>query len=325
MVKLQKKYYIGVDLGGTKILTALADSKGKILMSKRKQTEANKGREKIINNIYITIDDVIKESGVNRKDIAQIGVGSPGPLNVNKGIIYENSNLPWKDVPLVKLLQNKINIPVKIENDANAATLGEKYFGAGKNISNFIYITISTGIGGGIIINNRLLRGEIGNAGEIGHMTLKPDGPLCGCGNYGCFETLASGKAIARMGREAVIQNQSNLIKELCEGDIRKIGAELVARAAYRGDKMAKKIFNKAGVYLGIGFANLINLYEPRLILLGGGVTNSLDLFRKSMINSLEKRVLDKPYESVEICPAELGDDTGVKGALAVAMEEDCT
>ncbi len=315
-------YYIGVDLGGTKILTALADKEGQILTREKCPTGADKGKNVIINNIEKTIKSVIQKAGARNRDIIRIGVGSPGPLSIDKGIIFENSNLSWQNVPIVALLEEKLDIEVRLENDANAAVLGEKYFGAGKNASNLIYVTISTGIGGGIIVNNRLLHGESGNAAEIGHMSLKPDGPLCGCGNYGCFETLASGKAIARMGREAVIQNRSELLRELSEGDIRRIDAKLVARAAYGGDKMAKEIYKQAGGYLGIGLANIINLFNPGLILLGGGVYHSFDLLKEAMYISLEKRVLDLPYKQVKICPAQLGGDTGVKGALAVAMEE---
>ena len=319
---MDKEYYIGIDLGGTKILTALANKEGKVLVRNKHLTEADQGKKRIIENIFKTIESVITKANVNKNDIIRIGVGSPGPLSVSEGIIYENSNLPWENVPIVKLLQERINIPIRLENDANAAALGEKYFGAGKNVSNLVYITISTGIGGGVIINDRILHGESANAGEIGHMTIIPDGPLCGCGNYGCFEALASGKAIARMGREAVIQNQSATIKDLCKGDIRKIDAELVARAAQQGDEMAEEIYTRAGIYLGIGLANIINLFNPGMILLGGGVSQSLELFREDMFISLEKRVLNPSYRNVEICSAELGVDTGVKGALAVAMEE---
>ncbi len=315
------EYFIGIDLGGTKILTAIAGKDGDILARRKLPTEANKGQNKIIANIKETIKGVLEETGKIEKDITRIGVGSPGPLSVKKGIIYENSNLPWKNVPIVKLLEEEVGIRVVLENDANAAALGEKCFGTGQGVDNLLYITISTGIGGGIIIDGKIYHGASDGAGEIGHMTVHPDGPLCGCGNHGCFETLASGTAIAEMGRNAVVRSRAQVLKGLCQGDLNKIDAALVAQAAYQGDQDAVRIFENAGSYLGIGIANLINLFNPEMIILGGGVMKAEDLFIECMYKTLEERALTASREELEICRAGLGDDTGVKGAIAVARQ----
>lgn len=317
-----KNYYIGVDLGGTKILTAVADSDGEIISRKKLSTEADKGEEVILRNIEDSINSVLDQSGVKKSEIKKIGIGSPGPLSTVKGVIYETANMPWKNVPIVDIMEERTGIPVKLENDANAAGLGEKWFGAGKGVDDMIYITVSTGVGGGIIIDQKALHGYDGAAGEIGHMTINPDGPQCGCGNYGCLESFASGTAIGREGRKVVKEGKSDILQELSNNNPEKVDAYLVAQAAIKGDKVCKKIYEEAGYYLGIGIANLINLFNPEMIVMGGGVWKDADLLKDTMWESLEERALSSSLEQVEICKVELGDDTGVKGAIAVAMED---
>lgn len=315
-------YYIGVDLGGTKILTALADEKGEILARKKLPTEADRGQETIIKNINFSIDSVLKQAGVSKDQVLKIGIGSPGPLSTVKGVIYETANLPWTNVPIVDIMEEKTGIPVKLENDANAAALGEKWFGAGTNVDNMIYITVSTGVGGGIIEDKEIIHGADGGAGEVGHMTINPEGPVCGCGNHGCLESFSSGTAIGREGKKALQEGRSDVIKKLSDNNPDNIDALLVAQAAAEGDEVAKEIYQKAGYYLGIGLANLVNLFNPELIVMGGGVMKDEDLFKKPMQKSLKERALGSSLEQVDICKVELGDDTGVKGAIAVAMEE---
>ncbi|ACL70354.1 ROK family protein [Halothermothrix orenii] len=315
-----KEYYVGVDLGGTKILTALADARGKIVAKKKLPTEARKGEEKVIQNIVSSIDAVLQEKGLSREDVITLGVGSPGPLNTQEGIIYLAPNLGWRNVHIKDILEEETGIPVILENDANAAALGEKWFGAGQDVDNLIYITVSTGIGGGIIINKKIFHGINDGAGEVGHMVIEPGGPVCGCGNRGCFEAVASGTAINKMGREAVKENKATLLMELSGGDPEKIDGSLIARAARQGDEVARKIWDKAGYYLGIGLANLLNIFNPEMIILGGGVMNAGDLIMEPMKKSLKDHALESAFNSVEIRQAELGNDTGVIGAVAVAM-----
>ncbi|MDZ7673411.1 MAG: ROK family protein [Halanaerobiales bacterium] len=317
---MSKDYYIGIDIGGTKILTALADKEGKIINKAQNPTEADQGRDVIINNIKDTIDRVINNSKVKNEDIYKIGLGTPGPLDLKKGKIIENSNLSWKDVPIVKILEKATGIPVILENDANAAGLGESFFGAGRGADNVVYITISTGIGGGVIIDEKIFHGK-GNAAEIGHMTLIPDSEFqCGCGNYGCFEAVASGTAIAKRGKEVIKENKSGLIYKYSEGDIDNIEAPLIAAAARDGDQDAVEIYKLTGRLLGVGIANVVNLFDPEIIVLGGGVMHAEDLFIDELKKSLKERALKSNLKNLQIKNAKLGKNAGVMGAIAVAM-----
>ncbi|QTL97035.1 ROK family protein [Iocasia frigidifontis] len=315
------EYFLGIDIGGTKILTAIADSSGKILISNKRSTEADKGQDVIIDNIIKTIDNVLNNSNISKEEVASIGIGSPGPLNTKDGVIIENANLPWRDVPIVELLEERTGIsPIFLENDANAAALGEKWFGAGRGVADLIYITISTGIGGGIIIDRRIYHGKSDIAGEVGHMIIDPNGPLCGCGNHGCFEAMASGTAINRMAKKVVEDNQESKMFALLKGDLNKINGKVIAEAAEMGDQLAQDIWKRAAYYMGLGIANLLNIFNPGMIILGGGVMKAWDYFEKPMMEGIKKHAFDSAFSSVEIKRSELGDDVGVKGAIAVAM-----
>lgn len=318
---MSKKYYIGVDIGGTKVLSALSSKNGNIINKIQVPTEADRGEEVIISNIINSIRRVIKDSKIDKNNVEKIGVGSPGPLDIKRGIIIENSNLSWSNVPLVKRLEEIIGISVILENDANAAALGENRFGSGQSADNIIYITISTGIGGGIIINRDIFHGGKGNAGEIGHMTLVPDSNYqCGCGNYGCFEAVASGTAIARRGKEVLTNNKDSLIVDYSDNNADIIDAPLIAKAARAGDQEAIEIYKLTGSLLGVGIANVVNLFDPEIVVLGGGVMHSKDLFINELKDSLNERALKPNLKNLEIKEAKLGKDTGVMGAIAVAM-----
>ncbi len=314
------EHFLGIDLGGTKVLTAVADERGKILARKKIPTEPEKGQEHVIDNIIGSVLAVLEESGLDKSEIVRTGIGSPGPLNIEKGIIYLAPNLGWENVPISALLEERLGVPIKLENDANAAALGEKWFGAGQGIDNLLYITVSTGIGGGIIIDQKIYHGANAGAGEVGHMIIDPDGPRCGCGNRGCLEALASGTAIIRMAREAVKSGQETILHSLSDGDVTKISGSLIAEAARMGDQVAEDIWEKAGDYLGLGVANLVNVFNPEMIIFGGGVMKAGAFIMKPMLRSLKKRAFKESYRSLKIKQAALGNDVGVKGAIAVAM-----
>ncbi|MFW6280818.1 MAG: ROK family protein [Halanaerobium sp.] len=317
-----EEYYIGLDLGGTKILTGLSDKNGKILARSRRDTEAELGEEKIIANMVETVEDILRKTGFNSGDIKTLGIGSPGPLDAKKGIIIENSNLPWKNVAIKARMEEAVNIKTILKNDANAAALGEKWFGAGRIVDNMLYLTISTGIGGGAVINRELFTGVNDNACELGHTVIDPDGPLCGCGNHGCLESFASGTAIGRMAREAAEAGKSKKILELADNKIKDIDAAICAQAAYNGDKTAQKIFDKAAFYLGIGLGNFVNIFNTEMIVLGGGVMKASDLFLDKALEKMDEIALPGPLEVVEVRESELGSDIGLMGAVAVAMED---
>lgn len=317
-----KEYYLGLDLGGTKILTGLADSKGNIITRSRKDTEAELGEDKIIENMVLTIESVLKKANVKKEEIITLGIGSPGPLDAKKGIIIENANLPWKNVALVARIESEIGIKTLLQNDANAAALGEKWFGAGRNINNMVYLTISTGIGGGAIINKELFTGVTDNACEIGHTVIDPQGPLCGCGNHGCLEAFSSGTSIGKRAREAAAAGKSKEMLDLADNIVENIDAVICAQAAYQGDSVARDIFKNAGYYLGIGLANVINTFNTEMIILGGGVMKASDLFLDTALKTMEDIALAGPLEIVNVREAELGSDIGLMGAVAVAMED---
>lgn len=317
------EYYIGVDLGGTKILTALSDGNGDILKKVNIPTEARKGQEYVINNIVKSIDTVVKEANLKNSDIRRIGIGSPGPLNIKEGIVYEAPNLNnWKNVPIGNILKKRTGIQVILENDANAAALGEKWFGAGKDVNSMIYMTVSTGIGGGIIIDKKILHGFNDSAGEIGHFVIQTDGPICGCGNKGCFEAVASGTAISGRGKYFAAMYPDSLLYKLVDGDIKKIDGQILAKAAEMGDKFALEIWDDEARYLGIGIANLLNIFNVETIILGGGVMKAWELFSEKMFKTIRKYAFESTYSSVEIERSTLGSDVGVKGAIAVAMRD---
>jgi len=316
---MAKSYVVGVDLGGTKILTALADLEGNIIAKCKVPTEAKQGKDRIFANIKKTIYNVLEEAKVDMKAVKGIGLGSPGPLDVKTGVIVNPPNLDLENVDVLAEL-SEFQVPVFLENDANAATLAEKYFGVGKGVSDLIYITISTGIGAGVIINNKIVHGVSSGAGEVGHTTLDPHSDLqCGCGNYGCFEVLASGTALGRMGQEAVKSGKDTLIAQLVD-DLAEVNGATVAEAAYKGDQLAQEIIDELANYLGIGLANLINNFNPEKIIIGGGVIASWDLFEAKVKETVQARALDFLAEATTITTAQLGIDVGVKGAVATAL-----
>ena len=265
---------------------------------------------------------VLEKTEVTKEQIITLGIGSPGPLDSKKGIIIENANLPWKNVPLVERMESALGIKTLLQNDANAAALGEKWFGAGKNVENMVYITISTGIGGGAIINKELFTGVNDNACEIGHTVIDPNGPLCGCGNHGCLEAFASGTSIGKRAREAAAAGQSKEMLELADNIVEDIDAVICAQAAHQGDQVAKDIFKNAGYHLGIGMGNVVNTFNTEMIILGGGVMKASDLFLDEAIKTMEDISLAGSLEMVTVKEAELGSDIGLKGAIAVAMED---
>jgi len=314
---------LGVDLGGTKILTAVANSKGKILSRNHTITPAAKGPEAVIQSILESASRVLKQASITARELSAIGVGIAGLSNPETGILFTSPNLPgWRDIPLRDIIQRELGKKTFLINDANAAALGELYFGAAKGARNFIYVTISTGIGGGIIIDGRLYTGALGTAGEVGHMTIEDNGPLCNCGNRGCWETLASGTALAREARQQIKEGTRTSILDYAKGDLNKVTAEVIHMAAKQGDALAKELIARTGYYVGIGLANLINIFNPELIVIGGGLSNIGDMLLEPAFKVAGERVFKPAFESVRFVQAQIGQDSGVLGAAAFALEE---
>ena len=291
---MEKKYVVGVDLGGTKIYTALVDLDGNIIKEKTVETLAHEGEQAVMGRIIDTIDYVTE--GTDKNLIKSIGIGSPGPLDVKNGIIIENSNLPFKNFAIVETIKEKYDLPTYLDNDANVATLGEFMFGAGKGTENMVFITASTGIGGGAVLNGKLFRGATGNALEVGHMTVSTEGPRCGCGNLGCAEALGSGTAIGKRAKEAVSTNVTTSLK-----NYDNVTAKEVFKEAANGDRVAKNILNTSLTYLGIAVANTITNFDPEKVVVGGGVVNGGDIVIDTIRNVVEERCMAAFVENCTI------------------------
>ena len=312
---MEKKYVVGVDLGGTKIYTALVDLEGNIVKEKTVETLAHEGEQAVKERIIDTINYVI--DGTDKNLIKSIGIGSPGPLDVKNGVILESANLPFKNFEIVKSIKETYDLPTYLDNDANVATLGEFMFGAGKGTENMIFITASTGIGGGAVLNGKLFRGATGNALEVGHMTVSTEGPRCGCGNVGCAEALGSGTAIGKRAKEAVLSNVKTSLK-----NYDNVTSKEVFKEAANGDRVAKKILNTSLTYLGIAVANTITNFDPEKVVVGGGVVNGGDIVIDTIKNVVEERCMAAFVENCTIEKAVLGGKAGVLGAAALAIIE---
>lgn len=312
-----KKYVIGVDLGGTKISTAISTIEGNMLANVVLPTKAEEGEAAVLGRIVQSIDEVIVGSSTSIDEIEAIGIGSPGPLDAKKGIIITTPNLPFKNYNLVQPLKEKYNIPVYLDNDANAAAIGEYMFGAGKGKNSIVYFTVSTGVGGGAVLDGKVYRGHTSNALEIGHTTVDPNGPRCNCGNLGCLEAMSSGTAIAKKGKEAVSTNVETSLKKHDT-----VTSYEVFKEAEAGDEVAKDIIDNALTYLGIGVANAIATFDPEMIIIGGGVSKAGDIVFDTVKKVVNKRCFKSMAESCEIVPAGLGSDAGVVGAVALAIIE---
>jgi glucokinase len=310
-----------VDLGGTKIYTALADQSGRVLAEVVVPTRPWEGAGAVIGRIVETVDQVLKQAGEQGPPLA-LGIGCPGPLDAATGVVYQAPNLGWHNVPLKDLLEKRLGIPVAVDNDANLAALGEYVYGAGRGEEDVVYITVSTGIGGGLILGGRLYHGAGYGAGEIGHMTIDPGGPRCSCGNYGCLEAMASGTAMAREARRLVESGGGRAILEAAGGDVHAITAREVARAAAAGDGEARQIITNAGRALGTGVANVINLLNPALVVLGGGAMQVGPLLWDAMEEEVSRRAFAPARRRVRLVPAELGGRSGIMGAVALALEK---
>lgn len=314
---------LGIDLGGTKILTAVVDGDGNMLSRDHTITPAEKGPEAVIRAMQESVDRSLGEISLGADRIQAVGIGAPGPSNPDAGIVYTSPNLPgWKDVPLVSLFEKEFKKKIFLINDANAAAWAEFRFGAAQGMRHVVYITVSTGIGGGIIVDGKLYTGAIGTGGEVGHMTISDQGPPCNCGNIGCWETLASGTALAREARQRIRDGAETAILEYAAGDIEQVDAKSIQSAAEKDDSVAKELIARTGYYFGVGLANLLNLFNPEMIVIGGGLANLGDRLLAPAFRTARERAYDIAYAAVKFAAAELGRDSGVIGAAAFAREK---
>lgn len=315
------KAVVAVDVGGTKFIASVVDSKGNILSHVYCPTRADQGPEKVIKRLIGTIGEAIEKSATDINRIGGISLAVAGIIDINRGLITEAPNLPnWNNVRLDALLQDEFRIPAFLLNDASAAALGEWCFGAGIGIENLIFMTVSTGIGGGLIINGELYNGTDGSAAEIGHMIVQADGPLCKCGRHGCLEAMASGTSIARMARERINRGENSIMTDMVDGAVESITAESVAVAGRKKDVLALSVINDAAYFLGIGLANLVNLLNPQIIVIGGGVSTMGEMLLKPARKSMAAHAFKLPASTVRIVKSKLTPNGGILGAAAYAQ-----
>lgn len=310
-----KKYRIGVDVGGTNVKIALVDFDGKIVYSNTVPTRAEMGFEAGVNNIKQAIKDLMQETNESAQTIEAIGFGLPGQIDYKEGVVKNLPNIPgWVNVPLAKIIEDEFSIPTRLDNDVRCAALGELNFGAGKGCENLICITVGTGIGSGIVLNGKLVRGAKNAAGEIGHIKMTMEGgPLCGCGDYGCFEAYASGPAIVSMAKEYISGGKSAKYKEMAADGI--ISPYIVAQAALQGDAVSIQIFKQMGKIIGLGLTSVINLLNPEKIIIGGGVADAGDILLEPIKQTIKERAMAIQGSCVQIVPAQLANTAGVIGA----------
>ncbi len=318
-------FYVGVDLGGTNIKAGVLDADAKVLCSLSVPTEVPKGRDAVVANIVVSAQQAIAQAGVNRAKVAGIGIGSPGPLSHRKGLVINPGNLPClKDVPLRQIVTERTGIQSTLENDANAAAFGEYWAGAGKGVSDLVMFTLGTGVGGGVIVAGRLLRGFFENGAELGHIVVQPGGRKCSCGQLGCVEAYSSAYFLARVAEEMIRAGEASSLKaRVAAGEM--LMAEHIVEAAKAGDALAMKVWDQACYYLGVAIVNMQHVTNPERVVLAGGLIAAgdylLDRVRK-YAKQISWTLLD---DLPEIRIAALGNDAGFIGAAGCAWEADRT
>jgi glucokinase len=310
--------YIGIDLGGTNLRAAVADTEtGQIFHQRKCPTLAAEGQAAVIRRIIQLIQELRQESQLPEGAVKGVGIGVPGTPDIDRGIIQFLPNLPgkWPDVPLAAIIEAQVQLPVALINDVRAITLGEWTFGAGRGADTVACLAIGTGIGGGVIVNGQFHLGIGGTAGEFGHHVVEADGFPCGCGGRGCLELYASGPAIAAMGVKEVMHGHTTRIGELVNHDLNRIDAGVVVQAAREGDPVAMAILQRAGRYLGIAVGNVLGVISPQRVIFGGGVSVAGEVLLGPIIQTIRERVHVIPLDKVQFVLAELGINGGLVGA----------
>lgn len=310
------KYYVGIDLGGTNISAGVVDENYNIIAKATTKTNCPRPAKEIADDMAKVSLEAIEKAGISVDQVEWIGVGSPGTANSDEGIIEYSNNLGFVNTPLAKLIQETINKPVYVENDANAAAYGEFVAGAAKGANDAVAITLGTGVGGGIIIDGKIYSGSNFAGAEIGHTVIEVDGPLCTCGRRGCFEVFSSATGLIRMTKEAMDDNQDSHMWEMAKADGGRVTARLAFDAMRAGDAVAKTVVDKYIKYLACGISNMINIFQPEILCIGGGVCNEGDALLVPVKALVEKEnYLKNSDKCTKIVIAKLGNDAGIIGA----------
>ena len=312
------RYAVGVDLGGTNIKIGIVSETGSIIKKTSIKTVAEDGAKAVVKNIKKGIQDILKNNDLK---IRGIGIGAPGVVDIKKGTVENPPNFPgWEKVNLVKAIGKNFKFKIHVENDANAAAIGELIFGAGKKYDSFIMVTLGTGVGGGIVLKNKMYHGEFGAAGEIGHTTINFNGPKCKCGSYGCIEAYIGNNYLVNRVKEQLQVHKESQIWELISNDLNNLSPKIIQNASEQGDKFAKSVVKDMGLHLGAAFASVSNLLDISTFIIGGGVAGFgkplFDVIHESVTN----RVLKPLKYRVKVLPAKLKNDAGIKGASALVF-----
>ncbi|USK63497.1 ROK family transcriptional regulator [Peribacillus frigoritolerans] len=315
-------HVIGMDVGSQNIKTILTSITGKVIKKSVVPLPAQTTNEALLSLMVDSVSGILDHTKIDEEKIVGIGVGMHGIVDVEQGSSVFAPNLNLQDIPIKRVLEERFNMMVKVENDGRAMSLGELWFGNGAGIDSFVCINVGRGIGAGIIINGKLYHGSHFISGEIGHMIIDIDGPQCTCGNYGCLQTFASGPSIVEWVKKEMRLGHSSLLTTMTKGDLEKVTGELIYSSALEGDTLCKTALQQAGRYLGVGITNVIHTVNPRRIIIGGGVSNAGDLIMDNIIQTVNQRALTKPAKQTEIILSKFGDDATAMGAVALILAE---
>lgn len=311
MIKEFKQAAIGIDLGGTNLRGGLVTESGRILAKVHQRLPVKKSPEAVVAAMAALIGKLEKQVPKKQMKLVGVGIGAPGGIDAKKGVVTQSPHLPlWKNVPLRNLLAEDVGLPVWVDNDANCFALGESTFGNGKGAKNLLALTLGTGIGGGLMIDGKIWHGDSGMAAEFGHMVLDVNGPKCACGARGCFEAFASGSALIRMAKEEIAKGEKTLLAKT-----KDIRGENIEKAADRGDRLSRQLFERLGTYLGLGIGNLVNMTGITQVVVGGKVIFSWEYFYPKTMEAIHRQCFRSVAKKVTLKSASLGDDAGLLGA----------
>ncbi|NLL71107.1 MAG: ROK family glucokinase [Epulopiscium sp.] len=312
-------YYIGIDLGGTNIAAAIVTEEGKIIRKDSIPTLREREYSEILKDMANLCLRLMEEEGLETKDIHSIGIGSPGTADPQNGILLYANNLKFKNVPMRTEMQKYISVPVYLDNDANCAALGESVSGAARHYGDSVTVTLGTGVGGGIIVDGKIITGSFHGGGELGHHVIKMDGDRCNCGRLGCWEVYASATALIRDARVAAAKNPKSLLLTLVDGDIQKMNAKIPFDAAAQGDEIAQEVVAQYIRYLAVGMVNIINIFQPEAIVIGGGVSAQGENLLVPLREEIQRQIYGEDQLQTKLVTAELGNDAGIIGAAMLS------
>lgn len=312
---------VGVDLGGTNLKIAVVTRDRELLHKDSVPTDAEKGPDDVLSLIEQTVRDALSAAGHSLESTLAVGVGIPGPMNWQTGMVFSPPNLPgWKNVPVGETLGKGLGVPCYIDNDANVACYGEFWMGAGRGTESMAVLTLGTGVGGGVVVFGQLLRGIDGTAAELGHLKVQRDGRPCGCGSTGCLESYASVSGMVRTAQEALEAGRESSLTELCGGDLEAITGKMIFEAAQAGDTVAQWVFEETATWLGLGITSIVHYQNPEKVVLCGGMIAAGDMLFEPIRRVVKGNAFEVPGKRCEIVPAGLGSDSGVLGAAGCAL-----